>query len=199
MCQLSLRSTLATNTFCRRNLLKPEQATGLASCNWIVHIKAVCWILFFFFHFTSYPPLSNIPNDTFLHRDLAMGYTDAKTCTSSFLTAAVWNVGRWSSSRGAVSHQAALTYCSAPVRSTSFACPTHRRWGLGLTPLVFFSFFPPCSIESLSVDCLVPGTATEHKRQENEEIAFMSYFLGLCCSCHSKAKEMGLFTQRRQV
>lgn len=141
MCQLSLRSTLATNTFCRRNLLKPEQATGLASCNWIVHIKAVCWIFFFFFHFTSYPPLSNIPDDTFLHRDLAMGYTDAKTCTSSFLTAAVWNVGRRSSSRGAVSHQAALTYCSAPVRNTSFACPTHRRWGIRADAICGFFLF----------------------------------------------------------
>lgn len=153
-----------------------------------------------FFRFTSYPPLSNIPNDTFLHRDLAMGYTDPKTCTSSFLSAAVWNVGRWSYSRGAVSHQATLTYCSAAVRSTSFACPTHRRSGIRADTACGFFFFPSMQHKKRQCRlCLVPGTATEHKRQENEEIAFMSYFLGLCCSCHSKAKEMGLFTQRRQV
>lgn len=157
-------------------------------------------LLGFFFCFTSYPPLSNIPNDTFLHRDLAMGYTDPKTCTSSFLSAAVWNVGRWSYSRGAVSHQATLTYCSAAVRSTSFACPTHRRSGIRADTACGFFFFPSMQHKKPQCRlCLVPGTATEHKRQENEEIAFMSYFLGLCCSCHSKAKEMGLFTQRRQV
>lgn len=151
MCQLSLRSTLETNTFCRRNTLKPEQATGLANCNWIVHIKAQ---IYFFFFSILLPILLLV---IFQMTPSCIGIWLWVTLTQRHVRHRFWlpQYETWDGDRTA--EELFPTRQHSPTAVLRFRVrPSPARHtggrGLGLTPHVVFSFFPPCSIKSLSVD-----------------------------------------------
>lgn len=180
-------SALVTNTSWWRKVFQPEQATGLANCKWEVNVKMWILGLFFYYYYFILLPILKI----FQMMPFCVGTWWWVTMTQTFAVAVS---GWWVSRPGAQPQQQSQT---AVLWLRARPLPTRHtaRWGLGLAwHGIFISVQckkPQCRL------CLVPGTAAEHKGQENKEIAFMSYFLGLCW-CHSKVEERGLFTQRRQ-